>query len=217
MNDVARLVLSDEQLNHQIPQTFAAVLHSDPTWTEKIWTTIARKDGSLQVDFGLGKYVNLNVMDAFGGVSKGKRQWTVRGSRALFPDSEKSAVGPLAYSVLDPLKGVQFALTESAPLRFPSSSISKRPFLRSSKIAICNGAPPARGRSPTWSVIIRPVRLAAGFASRAKSIRSNRKSGSLSGIIRGVSVQVWVNHRRLSANQTATRLRADLIHREDFT
>lgn len=113
MNDIARLTPSDEQLNHQLPQTFAAVLHSDPTWTEKIWTTIARKDGSLQVDFGLGKYVNLNVMDAFGGVSKGKRQWTVRASRSLFPDSEKSVVGPLAYSVLDPLNGVRFVLSES--------------------------------------------------------------------------------------------------------
>ena len=113
MNDIARLTPSDEQLNHQIPQTFAAVLHSDPTWTEKIWTTIARKDGGLQVDFGLGKYANLNVMDAFGGVSKGRRQWTVRASRALFPEIDNSAVGPLSYSVLDPLKAVQFALGEN--------------------------------------------------------------------------------------------------------
>jgi len=113
MHDIARLVPTDEGLNHQIPQTFAAVLHSDPTWTEKIWTTIARKDGSLQVDFGLGKYTNLNVIDGFGGVSMGRKQWTVRASRALFPDSEKSAVGPLEYSVIEPLKRVRFVLAEN--------------------------------------------------------------------------------------------------------
>jgi hypothetical protein len=47
-------------------------------WTEKIWASIARTDGTLQLDFGLGKYQNRGIIDGFGGVSRGREQWTVR-------------------------------------------------------------------------------------------------------------------------------------------
>ena len=39
----------------------------------------ARPTARLQVDFGLGKYHNRGVIDGFGGVSRGREQWTVRG------------------------------------------------------------------------------------------------------------------------------------------
>jgi hypothetical protein len=112
-SEIAPLLPSDEGLNHQIVQTFGAVLHPDLSWTEKIWTTIARKDGSLQVDFGLGKYLNRGVMDAFGGVSRGKQQWTVRGSRELGQDPETAAVGPLRYELVRPLEAVRFVLEKN--------------------------------------------------------------------------------------------------------
>ncbi len=35
--------------------------------------SLARIDGSLQVDFGLGKYQNRGIIDGFGGVSRGQR------------------------------------------------------------------------------------------------------------------------------------------------
>ena len=44
--------------------------------------------------FGLGKYINRNVMDGFAGVSRGTEQWTVRASRRLTPELERSEVGP---------------------------------------------------------------------------------------------------------------------------
>lgn len=40
-------------MNHQIVDTFATLSQTDMGWTEKIWTSIARTDGSLQIDFGL--------------------------------------------------------------------------------------------------------------------------------------------------------------------
>lgn len=113
MNDIARILPSDEGLNHQIAQTFASVVHPDLSWTEKVWATIARKDGSLQVDFGLGKYLNRGVMDAFGGISRNREQWTVRGSRELAADPERSEVGPLRYEVLDPFSKVRVLLEEN--------------------------------------------------------------------------------------------------------
>ena len=82
-SDIGALRRADEGLNHQIADTFATVAESDRAWTEKIWTSIARADGSLQVDFGLGKYHNRGIIDGFGGVSRGREQWTVRASREL--------------------------------------------------------------------------------------------------------------------------------------
>jgi hypothetical protein len=81
IKDIGPLLGADEGLNHQIVDTFATLSQTDMAWTEKIWVSIARTDGSLQVDFGLGKYQNRGIIDGFGGVSRGKEQWTVRGAQ----------------------------------------------------------------------------------------------------------------------------------------
>lgn len=119
-NIPGRLLLSDEGLNHQIAETFATVSQSDLAWTEKVWGCFSLLDGSLQVDTGLGKYQNRNVMDAFAGVSRGTEQWTVRSSRELSGDPETSSVGPITYEVLEPLRVVRFSLApnDSAPIAF---------------------------------------------------------------------------------------------------
>jgi hypothetical protein len=104
------LLGADEQLTHQIVDTFARVGESERSWTEKVCAMAAAKDGSLQLSFGLGKYPNRNVMDAYAGISRGVQQWTVRASRELAPDPERTSVGPLHYEVLAPLAEVRFAL-----------------------------------------------------------------------------------------------------------
>lgn len=118
--DIGKLLDADEHLNHQIADTFATIAVSDIGWTEKIWASLARKDGGLQIDFGLGQYHNRNVMDAFGGVSRNAEQWTVRASRALSPDLETTAVGPIRYEVVVPLKKVRYILekNETQPIAF---------------------------------------------------------------------------------------------------
>jgi hypothetical protein len=117
---ISTLLGADERLEHQIVNTFATVGANALSWTEKVWASIARRDGSLQVDFGLGKYTNRNVMDAFAGVSRGSEQWTVRASRELATDAEATAVGPIAYEVLEPLQRVRFVLmpSEAAAVSF---------------------------------------------------------------------------------------------------
>ncbi|MGO9551184.1 MAG: hypothetical protein ACLPRW_17385, partial [Mycobacterium sp.] len=77
------LVPEDELLTHQIVDTFATVSQSDPSWTEKIWTTAHARDNSLQVVFGIGKYTNRGVFDGAAGVCRGTEQWTVRAGRRL--------------------------------------------------------------------------------------------------------------------------------------
>ena len=68
---IGQLIPADEQFCHQVTETFANVGSSDPSWTEKVCAMAAAKDGSLQLGFGLGKYVNRNVMDAYAGISRG--------------------------------------------------------------------------------------------------------------------------------------------------
>ncbi len=110
IKDIGQLLGADEGLNHQIVDTFATLSQTDMAWTEKIWASIARTDGSLQIDFGLGKYQNRGIIDGFGGVSRGKEQWTVRGGRELASAPEQSGVGPVQMEVVEPLKKMRFRL-----------------------------------------------------------------------------------------------------------
>lgn len=119
-NPIAPLLAADESFTHQIPETFAAVGSSDPAWTEKVCAMAMARDGSLQIGFGLGKYVNRNVMDAYAALSRGKQQTTVRASRRLLPDPERTAIGPIHYEVVEPLRRVRFRLERNAcqPIAF---------------------------------------------------------------------------------------------------
>lgn len=114
------LLASDEMLNHQIVDTFGRVAQSDRSWTEKVWAMAAARDGSLSIAFGLGKYLNRNVMDAFAGVSRGTEQWTVRASRSLAPDIERHEVGPIGYEIVQALSSTRYRLDENdiVPISF---------------------------------------------------------------------------------------------------
>jgi hypothetical protein len=119
-NPVGPLGAADEGFNHQMADTFATVGTSDPSWTEKVCAMAARRDGSVQLGFGLGKYTNRNVLDGYAGLSRGPEQVTVRGSRRLFPEPDLTAVGPVRYEVLEPMRRVRFALDPNPcqPLAF---------------------------------------------------------------------------------------------------
>ena len=120
MTTLGPLVPADETFNHQIVDTFATVAQSDRSWTEKVCAMAGARDGSLQLGFGMGKYPNRGVLDAYAGVSRGVEQWTCRSSRELSTDPGTTAVGPITYEVLEPYKRVRFALDENdaVPVRF---------------------------------------------------------------------------------------------------
>ena len=56
MEDIGMITALDEMLNHQIVDTFSTTVTADHSWTEKIWSAIVRKDGTL------GGYVSLVVL-----------------------------------------------------------------------------------------------------------------------------------------------------------
>jgi len=120
MPTLGPLVPADESFHHQITDTFATVAQSDRSWTEKVCAMECARDGSLQLAFGMGKYPNRNVMDAYAGVSRGVEQWTVRSSRELGRTPGDTVVGPITYEVVEPMKVVRFALAESdvVPISF---------------------------------------------------------------------------------------------------
>src|SRR2546421_194754 len=51
--DIGSITAADEMLCHQTTNTFAVAGQNDLGWTEKIWSTFGRKDGSLQCDCGV--------------------------------------------------------------------------------------------------------------------------------------------------------------------
>jgi hypothetical protein len=118
--DDGPLVAADEWFGHQIVETHAYVGHADRSWTEKVCAMAGARDGSISIGFGVGKYTNRNVFDAYGGVSRGREQWTVRGSRRLADDVEVLGAGPVRYEVLEPMKRVRFVLepSEVQPISF---------------------------------------------------------------------------------------------------
>ena len=109
-NPVGPLIPADENFTHQVVDTFASVGTSDPSWTEKVCAMAMANDGSLQIGFGLGKYTNRNVMDAYAALSRGVEQLTVRASRRLAPQPDVTVVGPIHYEIVEPLKAVRFRL-----------------------------------------------------------------------------------------------------------
>src|SRR3984957_12272539 len=112
------LVPEDELLTHQIVDTFATVSQSDPSWTEKIWTTAHARDNSLQLVLGIGKYTNRGVFDGAAGVCRGTEQWTVRGGRGCPSASWATEVGPIHSRVVEPLRAIRVSLdkNEHAPI-----------------------------------------------------------------------------------------------------
>ena len=118
--DDGTLVATDEFFSHQIVETHARVAQADRAWTEKVCAMAAARDGSLQVAFGLGKYANRNVLDGYAGVSRGKEQWTVRGSRRLSDAPDRVGVGPIDYEVVEPYRRVRFACAanDAVPIAF---------------------------------------------------------------------------------------------------
>lgn len=129
MDDIGQLIGLDELLNHQIVDTFSSTATADLGWTEKIWTALVRKDGSLSIDFGLGRYHNRGVMDGWAAVARGVEQWTVRASRELRDDPTETSVGPLTYEIIEPLHRVRYALakTDAQPIAFDVTFTSEMP------------------------------------------------------------------------------------------
>jgi hypothetical protein len=93
----------DDTLWHQLPTTFDHVGTSDPRFFDRYWFAVYDPAGGTAMQFTIGLYNNMNVMDGGCVVVRGTTQYSLRTSRALRPDFEP-VVGPMRVEVEEPLQ-----------------------------------------------------------------------------------------------------------------
>lgn len=99
----------DDSLWHQIPATFDHVGTSDPRFFDRYWFAVYEPGGSAALQFTLGVYNNMNVVDGGFVVVHEGRQHNLRVSRSLRPRFEASC-GPMRVDVVQPLQKFQLTV-----------------------------------------------------------------------------------------------------------
>jgi hypothetical protein len=104
----------DDSPWHQLPTTFDHVGTSDPRFFDRLWFAASDRQGHGALQFTMGVYQNMNVVDGGFVVIIGGVQHNLRVSRQLRPRYE-SDCGPLRIDVRDPMKriGLSIAPNES--------------------------------------------------------------------------------------------------------
>jgi hypothetical protein len=93
----------DDTLWHQLPTTFDHVGTSDPRFFDRYWFAVYEPDGRAALQYTLGVYNNMNVVDGGFVVVHDGTQHNLRVSRALRPHFEP-VCGPLRVEVVRPLE-----------------------------------------------------------------------------------------------------------------
>lgn len=107
------LTTLDDSPWHQLPTTFDHVGTSDPRFFDRLWFAASDRVGEGALQFTMGVYQNMNVVD--GGVVfiAGGRQHNLRVSRSLRPRYESNC-GPLAIEVREPMKRIGLSVAPNA-------------------------------------------------------------------------------------------------------
>jgi hypothetical protein len=92
----------DDSLWHQLPTTFDHVGTSDPRFFDRYWFAAYAPDGSAALQYTMGAYRNMNVLDAACAVILDGKQYNLRVSRTLGRDNT-TLCGPLRVEVVQPL------------------------------------------------------------------------------------------------------------------
>ena len=96
---------ADDFLIHQTHEPVRLVATSDRRFYDRYFFTGHKCSDEVFFMIGIGSYPNLGVMDAFGSVALGDRQYTTRASRDLGSDRmDTSAIGPFHVEVIEGLK-----------------------------------------------------------------------------------------------------------------
>lgn len=96
----------DDSPWHQLPTTFDHVGTSDPRFFDRLWFAAADPGGAGVLQFTMGVYQNMNVVDGGFVFIRDGVQHNVRASRQLRPDYQTTS-GPLSIDVLQPLERVR--------------------------------------------------------------------------------------------------------------
>jgi hypothetical protein len=104
----------DDSPWHQLPTTFDHVFTSDVRFFDRLWFAASDRQGDACLQFTLGVYQNMNVVDGGFVVISDGVQHNLRASRQLRPTYD-AACGPLHLDVRQPLQriGLGVAANES--------------------------------------------------------------------------------------------------------
>lgn len=103
----------DESPWHQLPTTFDHVATSDPRFFDRLWFAASDRRGESALQFTLGVYQNMNVVDGgFVAIVDG-RQHNLRVSRQLRPRYVHDC-GPLAIDTVEPLNRLRLLIAPNA-------------------------------------------------------------------------------------------------------
>ena len=103
----------DESPWHQLPTTFDHVVTSDPRFFDRLWFAASDRRGQSALQFTLGVYQNMNVVDGgFVAIVDG-RQYNLRVSRELRPRYLHDC-GPLRIEAVEPLQRLRLSIAPNA-------------------------------------------------------------------------------------------------------
>jgi hypothetical protein len=107
---------ADEYLIHQTPEPVRYAATSDRRFYDRHFLTGHASSDEVFFLIGVGCYPNLGVVDGFVSVATGGEQRTTRGSRELGDDRmDTSAIGPITFDVLEPLRRVRLRCAPTDP------------------------------------------------------------------------------------------------------
>jgi hypothetical protein len=96
----------DDSLWHQLPTTFDHVGTSDPRFFDRLWFAASDRDGRGALQFTMGVYQNMNVVDGGFVIIVDGKQHNLRVSRQLRPTYETTC-GPLRIEIVEPLQHIR--------------------------------------------------------------------------------------------------------------
>lgn len=96
----------DDSPWHQTPSTFDHVFTSDVRFFDRLWFAASDRQGRSALQFTMGFYQNMNVVDGGFVVIVDGKQHNVRVSRQLRPTYDTTC-GPLSFEVLDPMREIR--------------------------------------------------------------------------------------------------------------
>jgi hypothetical protein len=99
----------DDSPWHQLPTTFDHVGTSDPRFFDRLWFAASDRRGGSALQWTMGVYQNMNVVDGGFVVIVDGRQHNVRVSRELRPRYATDC-GPLAVEVVEPLQHLRLTV-----------------------------------------------------------------------------------------------------------
>jgi hypothetical protein len=107
------LTTLDDSPWHQLPTTFDHVGTSDPRFFDRLWFAASDRLGGGTLQFTMGVYQNMNVVDGGVVVIASGRQHNLRVSRSLRPRYESNC-GPLTIDVREPMKRIGLSVAPNS-------------------------------------------------------------------------------------------------------